>query len=307
VKRFAACAIALALSAAVHAAEAEVEAVQAPADAVAVDAAQAPDATPAAEPSASAVMATPAAAPAASVAAEPTEPVAAAPAGKPLPPSKKDPFESWNRRVFSFNEAIDIAVLKPVATAYKDVVPEYVRTLIENAFGNIADAWSTVNHLLQGKFESSLQMGFRVATNSVLGFGGLLDIGTEIGLEKQPEDFGQTLGHWGMPPGPYVVLPVLGPSTLRDTAALPVDMQASPTALIDDTRAKLLTVTLVQIVSTRASLLGATRVLDDVALDKYSFLRDAYLARRQNQVYDGNPPASPDEEEDADTGAPTAK
>lgn len=306
-KQVAACAIALALSAAVHAAEAEVEAAQAVADAVVVDAAEAPEAAPAAEPSAPAVTAAPAAAPAVSVAAEPAEPGAATPAAKPLPPSKKDPFESWNRKVFSFNEAIDTAVLKPVAQAYKDVVPEYVRGLIENAFGNIADAWSTVNHLLQGKFESSLQMGFRVATNSVLGFGGLLDIGSEIGLEKQPEDFGQTLGHWGMPSGPYVVLPVLGPSTVRDTAALPVDMQASPTALIDDTRAKLLTVTLVQIVSTRASLLGATRVLDDVALDKYSFLRDAYLARRQNQVYDGNPPASPDEEEDDDSGTPTAK
>lgn len=228
------------------------------------------------------------------------------PASKPMP-SKKDPFESWNRSVFSFNEAVDVAVLKPVSQAYKDIVPEYVRTLIENVFGNVADAWSTVNHVLQGKFESSLQMGMRVATNSVLGFGGLLDIGTEIGLEKQPEDFGQTLGRWGMPSGPYVMLPVLGPSTLRDTAALPVDMQASPTSLIDDTRAKLLGVTLLQVVSTRAGLLGASRVLDDVALDKYSFLRDAYLARRQNQVYDGNPPESRDEDDDADAVAPAAK
>jgi phospholipid-binding lipoprotein MlaA len=222
-------------------------------------------------------------------------------------PSKKDPFESWNRSVFSFNEAVDTAVLKPVAQAYKDIVPEYVRTLIENVFGNVADAWSTVNHALQGKFESTLQMGMRVATNSVLGFGGLLDIGTEIGLEKQSEDFGQTLGRWGMPSGPYVMLPVLGPSTLRDTAALPIDMQASPTALIDDTRAKLIGVALMQAVSTRAGLLGASRVLDDVALDKYSFLRDAYLARRQNQVYDGNPPESPDEDEEADKDAPATK
>ncbi|MEK8032085.1 VacJ family lipoprotein [Ideonella sp. DXS29W] len=219
------------------------------------------------------------------------------PAAKPLPRNKKDPLEGWNRKVFSFNDAIDTAVLKPVAQAYKDVVPEYVRNLVDNVFGNVADAWSTVNHILQGKFESSLQMGMRVATNSVLGFGGLLDIGTEIGLEKQPEDFGQTLGRWGVPSGPYVVLPVLGPSTLRDTAALPVDMQASATSLIDDTRAKVLSATLLQVVSTRAGLLGASRVLDDVALDKYSFLRDAYLARRQNQVYDGNPPPSPDDEE----------
>jgi len=246
------------------------------------------------------------AAAAAGAASAPAAEPADAPVAKPAA-SKKDPFESWNRSVFSFNEAVDTAVLKPVAQAYKDVVPEYVRTLIENVFGNVADAWSTVNHLLQGKFESSLQMGMRVATNSVLGFGGLLDIGTEIGLEKQSEDFGQTLGRWGMPSGPYVMLPVLGPSTLRDTAALPIDMQASPTALIDDTRAKLIGVALLQAVSTRAGLLGASRVLDDVALDKYSFLRDAYLARRQNQVYDGNPPESHDDEEDADKDAPAAK
>lgn len=257
---------------------------------------------------ADAVAAAPAlvAAAAAGAASTPDAESADAPAAKPAA-SKKDPFESWNRSVFSFNEAVDTAVLKPVAQAYKDVVPEYVRTLIENVFGNVADAWSTVNHLLQGKFESSLQMGMRVATNSVLGFGGLLDIGTEIGLEKQSEDFGQTLGRWGMPSGPYVMLPVLGPSTLRDTAALPIDMQASPTALIDDTRAKLIGVALLQAVSTRAGLLGASRVLDDVALDKYSFLRDAYLARRQNQVYDGNPPESHDDEEDADKDAPAAK
>lgn len=293
-KWVAACALALALSAAAHAGDAVFDAAVAGVDADAVttsDTVVAQATTPAS---------TPAAAPAAVANDAPTPP-----ARKPQA-SKKDPFEGWNRKVFSFNEAVDTAVLKPVAQTYKNVVPEYVRGLISNVFGNISDAWSTVNHLLQGKFEDSLKMGFRVVTNSVFGVGGLFDIGTEIGLEKQSEDFGQTLGHWGMPPGPYVVLPVLGPSTLRDTAALPVDMQASPTALIDDTRAKLLGITLLQIVNTRADLLGATRVLDDVALDKYSFLRDAYLARRQNQVYDGNPPASPDEEDEAD-GANEAK
>jgi phospholipid-binding lipoprotein MlaA len=214
--------------------------------------------------------------------------------------SPKDPFESWNRAVFSFNESIDAALLKPMAQAYVDVVPEYVRGLVGNVFGNIADAWSAVNHLLQGKLESGLQMGFRVTVNSVLGFGGLLDIASEIGLDKQPEDFGQTLGRWGMPPGPYVMLPVLGPSTLRDTGALVLDMQASPSALIDDQAATTVGVTVLQAVSIRAGLLGASRVLDDIALDKYSFLRDAYLARRQNQVYDGNPPEPPEDESDAE-------
>lgn len=236
------------------------------------------------------------AAPAASSVAD-TADTADASQADPASASSRDPLESWNRPMFSFNEALDAAVLKPVAQAYRDLLPEYVRGLIGNVFGNVADAWSAVNHLLQGKFESGLQMGFRVVVNTGLGFGGLLDIGSEIGLDKQPEDFGQTLGRWGVPPGPYLVLPVLGPSTVRDTAALPLDMQASPTALIDDTRARLLAVRLVQVVDTRARLLGASRVLDDIALDKYSFLRDAYLARRRNQVYDGNPPeeGAPDE------------
>lgn len=219
--------------------------------------------------------------------------------------SEKDPFESWNRSVFSFNESVDKAVLKPLAQAYTDVLPEYVRTLISNVIGNVADAWSMVNHLLQGKIESTLQMGMRVSINSVLGFGGLLDIGTEIGLERQSEDFGQTLGRWGVPPGPYVMLPVLGPSTVRDTGGLVLDLQATPASLINDTTATVVGVTVLQAVSTRAGLLGASRVLDDIALDKYSFLRDAYLARRQNQVYDGNPPEAPeDEEEDQKQDSP---
>lgn len=224
-------------------------------------------------------------------------PLAQAQAGTPAP-SKKDPLESFNRSVFSFNDAIDTAVLKPVAQAYQDVVPEYLRTLVSNVFGNVADAWSAVNHFLQGKFESGAQMSFRVATNSVLGFGGLLDIGSEIGLEKQPEDFGQTLGRWGAPAGPYLVLPVLGPSTVRDTFALPADLYFGPSYYINDTQATLIGVTLLQTVSTRAGLLGASKVLDDVALDRYSFLRDAYLARRQNQVYDGDPPEEPEQEDD---------
>jgi phospholipid-binding lipoprotein MlaA len=223
---------------------------------------------------------------------------AAAGAGAARPASKKDPFEGFNRSIFGFNETLDAAVLKPVAQAYHDVVPEYVRTLVTNVIGNVADAWSAVNHLLQGKVESGLQMGFRFAVNSVLGFGGLLDIGSEIGLEKQSEDFGQTLGKWGVPAGPYVVLPVLGPSTVRDTSALPLDLQATPASVIDSNTATVVGVTALQVVSARSNLLGASRVLDDIALDKYSFLRDAYLARRQSQVYDGNPPETDDDDED---------
>lgn len=220
---------------------------------------------------------------------------AAASAPAPVTLSKKDPFEGFNRSVFSFNEAVDVAVLKPVAQAYRDVVPEFVRITVDNVFGNLADVWSTVNHLLQGKLENTLRMGFRVATNTVLGFGGMLDIATEAGLERQSEDFGQTLGYWGTPPGPYLVLPVLGPSTVRDTAALVADLQAGPTQYIDDGAGTLAGVTVLRVVSTRSGLLGASKVLDDVALDKYSFLRDLYLARRKNQVYDGDPPPEPEE------------
>jgi phospholipid-binding lipoprotein MlaA len=223
---------------------------------------------------------------------------ATASAPAPAAPLKKDPFEGFNRSVFSFNEAVDAAVLKPVAQTYRDLVPEFVRTTVDNVFGNVADVWSTANQLLQGKLENTLRMGFRVATNTVLGFGGMLDIATEAGLERQSEDFGQTLGRWGLPPGPYLVLPVLGPSTARDTAALVADLQVGATQYIENgTTGTLVGVTLLQVVSTRAGLLGASKVLDDVALDKYSFLRDAYLARRKNQVYDGDPPPEPEDED----------
>jgi phospholipid-binding lipoprotein MlaA len=225
------------------------------------------------------------------------------------PVSKKDPFEGFNRKVFGFNESLDAAVLKPVAQTYHDVVPEYVRTLVTNVIGNVADAWSAVNHFLQGKVESGLQMGFRFVVNSTLGFAGLLDIGSEIGLEKQSEDFGQTLGKWGVPAGAYVVLPVLGPSTVRDTAALPLDLQATPASVIDSNTATVIGVTGLQVVNARSNLLGASRMLDDIALDKYSFLRDAYLTRRQSQVYDGNPPESDENEEEpaSRNEAPPAK
>jgi phospholipid-binding lipoprotein MlaA len=201
----------------------------------------------------------------------------------------KDPFERINRSIYRFNDAIDTAALKPLAQGYRDIVPAPVRTGVDNFFGNLGDVWSTVNLLLQGKFQATLEMGMRVASNTVFGMGGLLDPATEMGLERHAEDFGQTLGHWGVPPGPYLMLPLLGPSTLRDTVALPADRAAGPTALVHTTN-DVVGVVMLQTVSARAGLLGASNLLDDIAFDKYSFLRDAYLARRRNQVYDGNPP-----------------
>jgi phospholipid-binding lipoprotein MlaA len=198
--------------------------------------------------------------------------------------------------VDAFNDTIDRAALKPLAEGYRQVVPELVRTGVDNFFGNLGDVWSAVNQLLQGKLVSTGQMTLRVATNTVFGLGGVLDPATEFGLERQSEDFGQTLGRWGMPPGPYLVLPLFGPSTLRDTAALPVDLQASPLNQVNDDRA-VTGLNVLRLVNTRAGLLSAGKLLDDVALDRYSFLRDAYLARRRNQVYDGNPPEMPEEAE----------
>jgi phospholipid-binding lipoprotein MlaA len=220
-----------------------------------------------------------------------------------------DPWEGWNRRVFAFNDAIDGAVLRPVAEGYVRVVPSPVRQAVGNFFGNFGDAWSVVNHLLQAKWEGALTSLVRVTTNSVFGLGGLIDIATEAGIDRQSEDLGQTLGAWGVGPGPYVVLPLFGPSTLRDTAAWLPDRYVSPNLLVDrDVARAALTVT--NVVDTRAGLLQATRMLDSIALDRYSFVRDAYLQRRLNLVYDGNPPEPPDDPPPADatpgqpTGAP---
>jgi phospholipid-binding lipoprotein MlaA len=229
--------------------------------------------------------------PPAVAASAPADARAADAAGDP-----RDPFERFNRGVFAFNEAVDAAVLAPLARGYRAVVPQPLRSAVSNFFGNFGDAWSAVNLFLQAKPAAGLEMGMRVATNSVLGIGGLLDIASEAGIERRNEDFGQTLGHWGMPAGPYLVLPLLGPSAVRETAALPLDRAWSP-ALAFSHDADMLAITLLGVLDTRASLLDASRVLDDVALDKYSFLRDAYLARRRNLVHDGNPP----DEEQSDT------
>jgi phospholipid-binding lipoprotein MlaA len=208
-----------------------------------------------------------------------------------------DPFEGFNRGVFAFNESLDKAVLVPVATAYRDVVPEPIRMGVGNFFGNFYDAWSAVNHFLQGKPQAGLEMTMRVATNTVIGIGGLLDVATEAGLERQEEDFGQTLGKWGLGPGPYVVIPILGPSSVRDAAALPLDRAATPTLAFGGDAERYGLVTL-NFVDARARYLSAGRLLDEIALDRYSFLRDAYLTRRRSQVYDGEPPETPETEDD---------
>lgn len=229
----------------------------------------------------------------ASVRPEASSPATAPQASAPRLASQADPFESFNRQVFSFNEAVDGAVLKPVARGYRAVVPDVVQTGVNNVFGNVADAWSAANHLLQGKGRSGLAMTARFVTNTVVGVAGLVDVATPLGLEREPEDFGLTLGHWGLPAGPYVMLPLLGPSSLRDLSALPLDRQTRLPALVSagEKRNALLALELIQ---RRADLLGAGGVMGQIALDRYVFVREAYLARRRSAVYDGEPPQDPD-------------
>jgi phospholipid-binding lipoprotein MlaA len=204
-------------------------------------------------------------------------------------PDARDPLESLNRGVFKFNDVVDRAVLKPVAIVYRDATPRVVQSGVRNFLNNLEDVWSTFNTAIQlrGK-ETSDNLG-RVVVNSTVGLLGLFDVATDLNIERHPANFGLTLGRWGVKPGPYLVLPILGPSTLRDTAGLPVDFRGSVVGNIDDTGTRN-TLTVVNIVRTRAAYLGASDVVDAAVLDKYRFARDAYLQRRLNQVYDGDPP-----------------
>jgi phospholipid-binding lipoprotein MlaA len=201
----------------------------------------------------------------------------------------RDPMESWNRSVFSFNDSVDRAVVKPVASTYQKVLPHWVRTGIGNFFTNLDDVWSMVNNALQLRGRDTADSFGRVMVNTTMGLGGILDVAGEMGMERHPANFGLTLGRWGVGPGPFVVLPFLGSSTLRDTLALTVDTKGNLVNGVDDrpTRDGL---TVLNVIDTRANYLRAGDVVDGAALDKYSFTRDAYLQRRRNQVYDGNPP-----------------
>jgi phospholipid-binding lipoprotein MlaA len=192
----------------------------------------------------------------------------------------QDPYESFNRKVQSFNDGVDDAVLKPVATAYQTVTPQPVRTGVGNFFGNVGDLWSMVNHLLQGNGLQAYNHMVRFTTNTVLGIGGLLDIATEMGVDRQKQDFGRTLGAWGIKPGPYLVLPLLGPSTVRDTVALPADWNGNVLSELRPISHRNALVGL-KVVDDRARLLKAGDIVDSVALDRYVLLRDVYLQSRQ--------------------------
>jgi phospholipid-binding lipoprotein MlaA len=211
-------------------------------------------------------------------------------------PDPRDPLESWNRGVFGFNDAVDRAVVKPVAIVYRDVLPHWVRTGVGNFFNNLEDFWSGVNNALQMRGLDTADSLGRVVINTTMGLGGLLDVASEMNMERHPANFGLTLGRWGMSPGPFIVIPFLGSSTLRDSAAMSIDIAGNPVRRVDDDGVRN-GLTLLNLVDTRAAYLKAGEVVEEAALDKYSFTRDAFLQRRRNQVYDGNPPdesAEPD-------------
>jgi phospholipid-binding lipoprotein MlaA len=201
----------------------------------------------------------------------------------------RDPLEPFNRGVYRFNDALDTAVLKPVATAYHDVMPSPVRQGVHNFFGNLQDVWSFVNNVLQLKGDAAGDSLARVGINTFIGLGGIFDIATDLKIERHTKDFGHTLGYWGLGPGPYIVLPLLGPSTLRDTVALPVDIQSDPVSGLSDVGARN-SLTVLRVLDKRSSLLQASAMLEEAALDNYAFIREAYLQRRRSTIYDGNPP-----------------
>lgn len=200
-----------------------------------------------------------------------------------------DPFEPMNRGISQFNEGVDAIVLKPVATFYQEKVPPLIRTGVANFFGNLSDVWSFVNSALQGKLQDAADNFARVQANTVWGVFGIFDIASEFNIERHREDFGQTLGVWGVPAGPYLVLPLFGPSTLRDTIALPVDRNADMLHRISSWNVRYTAYTL-RVVNQRSTLLRAGDVLDQAALDKYAFTRDAHLQRRRAEIYEPEDP-----------------
>lgn len=201
----------------------------------------------------------------------------------------QDPFEGFNRAMYGFNRGLDDVALKPAATAYQAVLPNFVQTGVGNFFGNLGDVWTAVNNILQGKVENGMSDFARVGVNSTIGLVGLIDVASQMGLSKHKEDFGQTLGKWGVGAGPYVVLPLLGPSTLRDTAALPVDFKGDIWLYKKPVRWRNVG-SFVRLIDQRAALLDASNLLEDAALDPYEFVRDSYMQRRQSLIYDGDSP-----------------
>lgn len=210
-------------------------------------------------------------------------------ASVPGGPTKGDPLESYNRAMFSFNEGLDKHLIKPVTKGYDKVVPDPVKTGVTNFFSNIDDVFVIINDLLQFKITQAIQDTSRFFFNSTIGLFGLIDVATPMGIQKNNEDLGQTLGAWGVPKGPYFVLPVFGPRTMRGVGGFVVESYYDPVYNIEDV-VSLYSTVILRTIDSRYKLLYTSRVIDQAAVDKYSFVRDAYIQRRENLVHDGNPP-----------------
>jgi phospholipid-binding lipoprotein MlaA len=194
-----------------------------------------------------------------------------------------DPIEPFNRGVAKFNDGLDRAIIKPAATAYSAVIPSLARAGVTNFFSNMTDAWSFINGVLQLRPQLAAESFMRFSVNTFFGLGGLLDVADEMGIEKHNEDLGKTLGRWGVPAGPYIVLPVFGPSTLRDALTISAETAYDPVSWINPVRARNATNAL-RLVNTRSNFLRLGNVMDDAALDKYTFTRDAFMAKRRADV-----------------------
>ena len=204
-------------------------------------------------------------------------------------PNARDPLESFNRAVFGFNEAADKAVIKPVATGYRAITPSWFRKGVGNFFNNLEDMWSVVNNGLQGRGQDFSDSVGRVMVNTTIGMLGVFDVASDLNIERHTADFGLTLGRWGVPAGPYIVLPLWGPRTLREVAAMPVDVYGAPLYNTGNPDANTW-FPVIDVVDIRARYLNASDVLEGAALDPYTFRRDAYFQRQRNLQYDGNPP-----------------
>lgn len=200
-----------------------------------------------------------------------------------------DPLESYNRFMYKVNDTADTIIIKPAAKVYDAVLPDPISQGVSNFFSNLNEVTVILNDLLQLKFGQAFQDTGRFVLNSTVGIGGLFDVAGHAGYEKHDEDFGQTLGTWGFGPGPYLVLPIFGPRDFRDTVGLVGDYYTDPVTYVEGPGAQN-AFRAVRAVDTRSNLLKAEKVLDEAALDEYTYVRDAYLQRRQNLVYDGNPP-----------------
>lgn len=210
-------------------------------------------------------------------------------ASVPGGPTEGDPFESYNRAMFSFNDGLDKYFLKPVAEGYDTVVPNPIKTGVSNFFSNLGDIFVILNDILQFKFTQAIEDTGRFIFNSTIGLYGLIDVATPMGLEKHNEDFGQTLATWGVADGPYIVLPFFGPHTLRGTSDLLVQAELDPIYDIEKDET-LYGAVFLRTIDIRYKLLKASNIAEQAAVDKYSFIRDAYLQYRKNLIYDGNPP-----------------